>query len=326
MQRLSEFKEDLKLSLSNLSVVIKRVSILIIALYFLSGIYAIDTNETGIITRFGKITQKAIPPGLHYHLPWPVEEAHKVKIKEAKRMEAGFWIKEGGLEKLRAAYGAGANKRIGLEIPYCITGDKNIIHIKIVIQYVIKDAVSFLYEVKDPIGLMDEVAKNKIIVCVSKVPVDDFFTAKKHIIIGQVRDFIQNEIDRFKAGIQVISIELKLLEPIPPAQGAFKEVISAQEEKLTLIHEAESYRNSIIPSGLAEAENKRNEALAYKYKRISFAQGEVERFFKIWQEYKSNKRGISSRLYLESMREILPALKKFIVEPGQEKVYLKILK
>ncbi|NOX97569.1 MAG: FtsH protease activity modulator HflK [Nitrospirae bacterium] len=322
---LSELQPDLKMAFSEIRKTARYVIYAVIFIYFLSGIYVIGTNEVGILKHFGRVISKEIKPGIHYRLPWPVDEVDKVRIKEVKRMEVGFWIKKGQAEELKAAYGERGAVAVAIIAPYCLTGDKNIMHTRIALQYRVKDPVAFLYDMRNPEFLLKGVVQEAIIDSIVRMPVDEVLTIGKHRLQQEVHRKSQVGLDALGCGIQIDSVELKSAEPPEYVVAAFKDVINAQEGKTTLIHEAESYRNQIIPEAQAKASAMLQEAEAYKARKIAYAQGEAKRFSKMLAEYQKSQDVTKERLYIELLEEILPGMKKYIVseEEGEDVVRLK---
>ena len=321
----SELRPDLKMAFSEIRKISRYVIYAAIFIYFLSGVYVVGTNEMGILKRFGRVISKEIKPGIHYHLPWPVDEIDKVRIKEVKRMEVGFWVKKEETEKLKAAYGQRGSEAAAIMAPYCLTGDKNIMHTRIALQYRVKDPVQFLYDMRNPEFLLKAVVQEAIIDSIARMPVDEVLTIGKHRLQQEVHRMSQARLDALGCGIQIDSVELKSAEPPQYVMAAFKDVINAQEERTTLIHEAESYRNQTIPQAQAKASATLQEAEAYKARKIAHAQGEAKRFSKMLAEYSKSKDVTRERLYIELLEEILPQMKKYIIseEGGEDVVRLK---
>ncbi len=296
MKKLIEpFKADLKISLGNFRAICLWTAAGIFAIYLLSGVYVVDTNETGTVKRFGAVTAENVSPGIHYCLPCPIDSVDKVEIKEIKRLEVGFF--------------EGNN--------YCLTGDKNIMHTKMVIQYSIKGPKDFLYNINQPEMLLLEIASSSILSSIARMFVDDVLTIGKHKLEQSVLRDAQTKLDSVRSGIQLVSVELKSADPPKEAISAFKDVINAQEDKSTAIHEAQSYENRIIPEAKAEASTMIQQARSYKAEKTHMAQGEANRFLQILAKYSKAKEITRERLYIETMEEVLSKVKKYIISQDE---------
>jgi membrane protease subunit HflK len=294
-----EFQEEKHAVFRNLDRIFLGMLLILFLLYLASGIYVVQANEEGILRRFGAIKKETIKPGIHYRIPWPVDRVDRVKIKEVKRIEVGFWPE--------------ASSGYTIILPYCITGDRNIIHNQFVIQYRIIDPVRYRFQAVDPEGLLLELANAAVIEVVARRSVDPVLTTGKRDVELEVLKHLQAALDQEQLGISIASIETKLVEPPRTVSEAFKDVINAREEKSTLIHEAENYRNKVIPEAKAEAKRIMEGAEAFRYKRVSAAKGESERFLRIYEKYKAAPSLIRDRMFLQMMEEILPRTKIYVL-------------
>jgi len=288
--------------------------ILAVIAYALSGICGIRVNETGILKRFGRIVSDRVPPGLHYRFPWPVDTMLKVSTKEIRRFQTGFGADPKQIGEYERVYGALDGGRTGsFMVPYCITGDKNIIHVKVIAQYRIDDPKAYLVEFKDAESITLRCIQSAILNTLSCADVDSALTAGKVMLQQEILKKAQEQLAELKTGISVISTEIKNTRPPSSVAQAFKDVINAREERRTIVHDAQAYRNQMIPQGKAEASRILNEAEAYRTKKIAHAQGEAQRFVMLAKECMKDKDITSQRLYLDAMVEILPGVQKIIV-------------
>ena len=270
----------------------------------LSSFYIVDADEQGVVKRFGKYnrTQK---PGVHFKLPWPIEKVQKPKVTEVKRIEIGFRTIDPGPP---------ASYRHIPEESLMLTGDLNIVSSEFIVQYRIKNAEEYLFNVKDvdtTIRDAAEAAKRQV---VGDKEVDYVLTVGKAEIQEEVRSLLQEIMDSYGAGIHIVAVQLQDVEPPKPVIGAFKDVASAKEDRDKFINQAEAYWNEIIPTAQGEAKKLWNEAEAYKAEKVNRAKGEADRFTKILDETKKNEGVTRKRLYLETMESVLSGMDKFIID------------
>ena len=270
----------------------------------LSSFYIVDADEQGVVKRFGRYnrTQK---PGVHFKAPWPIESVLKPRVTEVKRIEIGFRTIDPGPP---------ASYRHIPEESLMLTGDLNIVSSEFIVQYRIKNAEEYLFNVKDvdtTIRDAAEAAKRQV---VGDKEVDYVLTVGKAEIQEEVRSLLQEIIDSYGAGIHIVAVQLQDVEPPKPVIGAFKDVASAKEDRDKFINQAEAYWNEIIPTAQGEAKKLWNEAEAYKAEKVNRAKGEADRFTKILDETKKNEGVTRKRLYLETMESVLSGMDKFIID------------
>lgn len=236
----------------------KLLILLILILYLASGIYIVQPNEQGVIRRFGKFT-RIDSPGLHYHLPFPFETAVTPSVTEVKRIEIGFRTARGGY----------------LEVPeeaLMLTGDENIVSAESIVQYRIKNAADYLFNIIEPELTVRNAAEAALRQVIGSRKIDDALTEGKYEIQEETKLLIQELLDLYQSGILVTAVQLQDVNPPEEVSAAFKDVASAKEDKSKFINEAEGYRNDVIPKARGEAAKIVKEAEGYKIERIRRAE------------------------------------------------------
>jgi membrane protease subunit HflK len=280
------------------------VLILAIVLYFASGIFVVAPDEQGVIRRFGKFV-RIESPGLNYHLPYPIETVVTPAVTQVKRIEIGFRT---------IGYGQPSRYR---EIPkeaLMLTGDENIVSAEAIVQYKIKDSVSYLFNIILPEQTVKSAAEAALRQVIGERGIDEALTIGKYEIQQETKKLLQTLLDSYKSGILVLAVQLQDVDPPKEVEAAFKDVASAKEDKSKYINQAEGYKNDVIPKARGEAVKMTKEAEGYKIERIKKAEGEVAKFNKILSEYKNGEYVTETRIYLETMEEILPNMNKVIVD------------
>lgn len=271
-------------------------------LYMLSGFYIVGSDEVGVVRLFGRVWQSRVPSGLHYRPPFPFTRLDKVKVRQVRRVTVG-------MEAADLVVGRQANP---LQAQF-LTGDQNIILVRAAVQYTISDPVRFLFTAADPEGIIARVVESVLTSEIVQMPVDEVMTTGKTAIQNRVRQKAQKWLGEI--GVSIAAVTIEKVAPPEPVKDAFEAVTQARQTRYRLILEAQSYANAIIPQARGEAQKLINEAIAYRDRRIAEAKGEAARFLSLLSEYRKAKDVTSARLYLEAMEELLPKIKKVIVDP-----------
>jgi len=285
------------------------------AAYLVSGFYKVERDAVGVLTRFGRVVNPGVTPGLHYKLPWPVDQAAVVSVKEVKTLVirdfgSGYRVNEGGVSYQ-------FYKNTGLE-PYCITGDNNIIAVTLVIQYTIDDPVKYLFGVKRPESLVERVAAHRIVRHIAQLRIDEVLTIGKKQLEFDLHNSIAADLDRYHTGIRVSFLEIKEIQPPGKVQDAFDRVINAEVEKKKALNEAQGYENRIVPEARSAADRIIQEARAFKREKILAAEGETARFLSRLEGYRQNPAAHQEKLCREFIRDIYPKLGQIrVIDAGE---------
>jgi len=291
--------------------IVKLIILLIAVLYLATGIYIVQPNQQGVIRRFGKFS-RLDSSGLHYHLPYPFESAVTPSVTEVKRIEIGFRTVRGGYT----------------DVPkeaLMLTGDENIVSAESIVQYKIKNAADYLFNIIEPEQTVRNAAEAALRQVIGSRKIDDALTEGKYEIQEETKLLIQELLDSYQSGILITAVQLQDVNPPEEVSSAFKDVASAKEDKSKFINEAEGYRNDIIPKARGEAAKIIKEAEGYQVERIRKAEGDVAKFNQILSEYQNGKNVTKYRLYIETMEAILPNMNKFIMDSDSNSNLLKFL-
>lgn len=284
----------------------------ILILWLLTGIYSVGPDEVGVVRTFGKVTRVA-QPGLHYHLPFPMEEVDTPKVTEVKRTEIGF--RHIGKQQFRKVESESL----------MLTGDENIVDAEMIVQYKIKDAEKYLFNFVGPELTMRGASESALRTVIGQHSIDEALTTGKFQIQEETKELIQQIIDKYETGILVVAVQLQSVSPPREVAASFKDVASAKEDKNRKINQAEGYRNDIIPKARGEAQAMLRRSEGFKEARVKRAEGDVAKFRAMLVEYRKAKDVTRKRLYLEAMEEILPGVKKYIVPSGKDGNLLNFL-
>ncbi|MCE2463988.1 MAG: FtsH protease activity modulator HflK, partial [Dehalococcoidia bacterium] len=300
--------------------------ILAVALFIwmASGKFTVGPGEKAALRTFGKcckITEENA--GLQWHWPSPIGTRNVESIRKVESMELGF-----------SSAGDVSSQTLQQEAQM-IAGDLNIVDVPLVVQYRIRDPEGFLFNVDDPgeqkpPGTRDvlsgrpegrtlkDATEAALRLVVGQRPVDDVLTDKREEVQAATQELLQQILDDYNAGIQILEVRLQEVSPPQEVVDAFQDVNRARQDLETSINQAEAFERDIIPRARGEAERIIQAAEAFKQERINRAEGEAGRFLAILREFEKAKEVTRQRLYLEAMEEILPGITKFVVSPETE--------
>jgi len=286
-----------------------------IALFIITGfrglIYSIGPDEVGVIQRFGKYIRLS-PPGLHTKVPFGIEKVTPIKVEKIFKEEFGT-----GREGISSRVVLTGNRDETL----MLTGDLNILDVRWIVQYKIKDPIRFLFVVRNPRNVIRDVSEVVMRRLVGDYSVDEVLTIKREEIDRLAQIETQKILDDYQTGVQVVTIKLLDVNPPDTVKPAFNEVNEAKQEKEKMINQAWEAYNKVIPKARGEAERTIREAEGYSLDKINRAKGEAERFLATLAEYKGAPEITQKRLYLETLNEVLPKVKhKYIIDPRQSSI------
>ncbi|WP_321397911.1 FtsH protease activity modulator HflK [Emcibacter sp.] len=286
----------------------KGVSLLLLLVllgWLATGFYRVNTNEAGVVLRFGEWTETT-GPGLHYHLPIPIESVVKPKVTEINQINVGF-MGAGNMQ------GHGRKIDLGKE-RQMLTGDENIVDVEFSVLWKISDAGKYLFNVENPPQTIRSVAQSAVRDIIARTPIQQALTAGRGSIEREARINIQTILDDYEAGVEVTQIKLTRVDPPAQVIEAFREVQRAEADREKTVNQAEAFRNDIVPRARGEASKMMQDAEAYKAQVIAKAEGEASRFLSVYEEYKQAKDVTRKRMYLETMEQILADIDKVLVE------------
>ena len=285
-----------------------------VVLWGLSGFYIIDEGTHGVETRFGKYVATT-QSGLNWHLPAPIERVDVVDVKQQRYIEVGY--RSGGNEQ---ALGSVPKEALML------TKDENIVDIRLAVQYQVKDAKDFIFNIVNPAATLKQVTESAQRGVIGSSEMDFVLTEGRSEIVIQIKKEIQDVMDSYKSGIQVTSVNLQDAQPPEPVQNAFEDAIKSREDEQRLINEAEAYSNDVVPKARGAAARKIQEAEGYKEQVIAQAEGESSRFSKLLAEYTKAPDVTRKRLYIESMESVLASTNTVMVDVkgGNNMLYLPL--
>lgn len=275
---------------------------LVTALWLASSVYIVPADQQAVVTRFGRALTAQVPPGLHVSLPWPIDQVTRVRVRQMQRVVIGGETSDtatGRAEPLTSQY---------------LSGDQNLIHIRTVVQFSVGSPVQYLFSTRDPAQTVQSAVESELAKAVARTGVDEILTTGKAVIQQQVRMATQKQLDDYGAGIALASVNIESVTPPAEAAGAFRDVASARADSSRIISEAQGYTNDLIPRSRGEARQMMEAAEGHKLRVINQAIGDADRFRQIAVEYAKASEVNGRRVYLETLEQILPRIKKTYVD------------
>ncbi len=287
-------------------------------IWMVSGIYQVSPGELAVHRTFGKCC-RVTESGLHWWWPAPIGTKNIESIEQTRSMELGF--RSEGTVTSQVLKGEAQ----------MIAGDLNIVDVPLVVQYRIPDLESFLFKVSDPGEAgrtggdiaagrpegrtLKDATEAALRLVVGQRSIDDVLTDRKEEVQAETQDLLQQILDTYETGIQILSVRLQEVAPPQEVLDAFQEVNRARQDRETSINQAQAFSRDIIPRARGEAQRVIQAAEAFKRERIAAAEGESARFLSVLREFQKSEEVTRQRLYLEAMEEILPGITKFVVSP-----------
>ena len=289
------------------------IVVLLILLGLRGLIYSIGPDEVGVIQRFGKFIGLS-SPGLHAKIPFGVDRATPIKVEKVFKEEFGFKTIEPGV---RTRYASGDYRDQSL----MLTGDLNILDVRWIVQFKIKDPVKLLFATRSPEDNIHDISEVVMRRFVGNYSVDEVLTTKREEIDDLAQQEIQRILDIYNVGVHVITVKLLDVNPPETVKSAFNEVNEAKQEKEKMINQAWEAYNKVVPKARGTAEKTIREAEGYALDKINRAKGESERFLTTLGEYKKSPEITKKRIYLETLADVLPrAREKYIIDSKQTSI------
>ena len=282
--------------------------IIVVLLWALSGLYRVNADEQGVVLRFGKFVSQT-SPGLHYHLPWPIESVKTPKVTIVNRIDIGM--------RGSSSSSFGNTSRSMRDVPeesLMLTGDENIVDIDFSVFWVISDAAAFLFRIQFPERTIKAVAESAMREVVGNSEIQPILTGARQKTEEAVRGLMQETLDSYGAGIQIREVKMQKVDPPSAVIDSFRDVQAARADQERARNEANAYANKVVPEAQGESEKIRRESEAYQSQTVAEAEGQAKRFVSIYSEYIEAKDVTRQRLFLETMEKVFNDMNKVIID------------
>jgi membrane protease subunit HflK len=269
----------------------------VFVIWLISGIYFIDEGERGVVRQFGRYIATT-QAGPHWY-PRLIQSVEKVSMTYIRQSDGSAQV---------------------------LTGDENIVQVKFTIQYNVKDPAHYLFKVSEPDLALRQAAESAFRELIGKNTLDYVIQDGRDEVPEKVKQLLQESLDLYGTGLNVVNVNLIDAQPPQEVQGAFDDAIKAREDKDRFIKESEAYSNEIIPAARGTARSMVEQAKAYEFSVIKGAQGEAERFLKLLAEYEKAPQVTRERLYLEALESVFANSGKVLIDVkgGNNMIYLPL--
>ena len=298
------------------------IALILAIVWLATGFYQVRAGEKGVETRFGKFT-KETQQGFNFHWPYPIESVTKVSVDRINTILVGY-----------AEAGAAGRGEAYLDVPkesLMLTGDENIVDVNFAVQWNVKNAADYLFNVREPSETIKAVAESAMREVVGRnltrdpnAPpgqssaslIEQLQTEKRTQTQNEVQRLIQEALDSYRAGVQVKAVLLQKVDPPREVIDAFRDVQAARANKDQASNDARRYANKVIPEARGEAQQIRKDSEAYREQVVNQATGEAKRFLAIYEEYRNAKDVTQRRMFLETMEKVLARSPKIVLDTG----------
>ena len=281
----------------------------------LTGIWMVRQNEQGVVLRFGRAV-RTYPAGMHFTLPYPVETLRRVRTTEMRTLPVGFKFRD----QIRDIPPSPEERQ-------WLTSDTNIVELKVVIQYRVKEPAYYLFGVADfrdgrrrDFALV-KLVESSLTTLMGKMPVEEALSSGKAFLQEETRQQAQGLADAIRLGLQIASINIVEVNPPPEVISAFNDVSSAKADRDRIVNEADAYAKDLLPRARAQANRALQEAEIYRSQQMNTAQGASERFLHLASEVRTAPEISRRRLWLETIESVLSKADVVVYPPPCDGVF-----
>lgn len=303
---LRSFTDQLKI---NPKMIKTFVIVVIVLLLLFTSWFTVDAEEVGVILRLGKFNRN-VNPGLHFKIPFGIEQVFKVPVQRQLKEEFGFRTLSAGV---KSTY----DTRSYVDESVMLTGDLNVAVVEWTVQYRIDDPYKYLFRIRNARNALRDMTEATMREVIGNRTVAEILTIGRAEVASTVKVELQKLANNYETGFRVDQVVLQNVTPPNPVKPSFNDVNEAQQDREKLINQAKSEYNKVIPRAKGEAQQTIQGAEGYALNRVNSARGQVAMFTAVFEEYQKAPEVTRQRIYLETMNEILPKLgKKFVIDEG----------
>ncbi len=282
------------------------LGVILLVLFVTLCTYIVQPGENAVVQRFGAWERTKAEEGLSFKFPWPIETVTKVNVNEIRKMNIGF------------VEGFGRNGATGArDVPeesLMLTSDRNIVDVDLVIQWNIKSAEDYVFNIKDQEATIKKVAESAIREEVGQTNMFPIITTERNAVSQETKTIIQQNLDEYNSGVNITQVLIQRAEVHPEVQQAFQDVQSAKQDAEDVQNRARAYREDILPKARGAAIQLIQNAEAYKESTVAKSTGDAERFNSVYESYLTGKDVTKKRIYIETMEEVLKGANKIILD------------
>ena len=285
--------------------------LVVVVIWALSGFYQVQSEELGVVLRFGKY-QRDAQPGLNYHLPYPIERVEFPKALRVNTLSIGMTVVDDPTRR-------GRSMRDVPEESLMLTGDENIVDVDFTVLWRIKPngVADYLFNIQNAEGTVKAVAESAMREVIGRSEIQPILTGARTQTEATVQELIQKTLDGYGSGIQITQVQMQKVDPPAQVIDSFRDVQAARADLERKQNEAQTYANQVVPAARGRSAQITQAAEGYKQQAVAEAKGQSARFLKVYEEYNKAKQVTRERIYLETMERILGGSDKLIYDNGQ---------
>ena len=274
------------------------VAVVIGFLWLVSGFFIVQAGQTGVVMTFGKFSHST-QPGFNWRWPYPIQAHEVVNLSQVRTVEIG--------------YRSNVRNKLARE-SLMLTDDENIIDIQFAVQYRLKDASQWVFNLRDQEETVKEVAETAIREIVGKSKMDFVLYEGREKVAFDTSALMQHILDRYKIGVLVTNVTMQAVQPPEQVQASFDDAVKAGQDRERQKNEGQAYANDVVPKARGAASRLMQESEGYKSRVVANAEGEASRFSKILTEYQKAPGVTRDRMYIEAMQQIFSSTTKVMVD------------
>jgi membrane protease subunit HflK len=271
---------------------------LVLVVWLASGFYIVVEGTRGVVLTFGRYSQET-SPGLRWRLPWPIQSHEIVNLAQVRTLEVGY------RNNVRTKV---------LKESLMLTDDENIVDLQFAVQYLVKDARDFVFNVRRPDESAMQIAETAMREVIGKHRMDAILYETQVDVANNARDLMQHIHDRYGTGITVSTVTIQNAQPPEQVQAAFDDAVKAGQDRERQKNEGQSYANDVIPRARGTAARLGEEAQGYRQRVIANAEGDASRFKQVLTEYSKAPAVTRERIYIETMQAVLTSTSKIMMD------------
>jgi membrane protease subunit HflK len=271
---------------------------LVFAVWLASGFYIVVEGQRGVVLTFGRFAQETMP-GLRWRLPWPLQSHEIVNLAQVRTLEVGY------RNNVRTKV---------LKESLMLTDDENIVDLQFAVQYLVKDARDFVFNVRRPDESAMQIAETAMREVIGKSKMDQILYETQVDVANRARDLMQVIHDRYGTGITVSAVTIQNAQPPEQVQAAFDDAVKAGQDRERQKNEGQAYANDVIPRARGTASRLQQESEGYKQRVIANAEGDASRFKQVLTEYAKAPAVTRERIYIDTMQQVLQSTSKIMMD------------
>lgn len=271
---------------------------LVLVIWLASGFYIVVEGTRGVVLTFGRYSNETAS-GLRWRMPWPIQSHEIVNLAQVRTLEVGY------RNNVRTKV---------LKESLMLTDDENIVDLQFAVQYLVKDARDFVFNVRRPDESAMQIAETAVREVIGKNRMDAILYETQVDVANRSRDLMQQIHDRYGTGITVSTVTIQNAQPPEQVQAAFDDAVKAGQDRERQKNEGQSYANDVIPRARGTAARLGEEAQGYRQRVIANAEGDASRFKQVLTEYAKAPAVTRERIYIETMQAVLTSTSKIMMD------------